>query len=82
MRVTSKGQVTIPLAIRESQGFWPHTEIEFVEQDGEVYLRKVKDSQSRGEKLVQALRGKASVSMTTDQILALTRGDQHERHHG
>ena len=75
MKITSKGQVTIPQAVRESMGFWPHTEIEFVEQDGNLYLRKVKDSQSRGEKLVQTLRGKASVAMTTDQILALTRGD-------
>ncbi|NLF17458.1 MAG: AbrB/MazE/SpoVT family DNA-binding domain-containing protein [Lentisphaerae bacterium] len=75
MRITSKGQVTIPQDIRETMGFWPHTEVEFVLEDGRVHVRKPSDSDSRGSRLVQRLRGKGRVGMTTDQILALTRSD-------
>ncbi len=74
MRITSKGQVPIPQEIREKLGLWPHTEVEFVPDGDGVYLRKVKDSPSRGERLVRHLRGKSSVGMTTDEILALMRG--------
>jgi AbrB family looped-hinge helix DNA binding protein len=35
MRITSKGQVTIPAEIREQAGLLPHTEVEF-EFDGKV----------------------------------------------
>jgi AbrB family looped-hinge helix DNA binding protein len=75
MKITSKGQVTIPQAIREEMGFWPLTEIEFVRQGNRVYLKKAEGDNSRGRQLVQRLQGKASVKMSTDQILALTRGD-------
>jgi AbrB family looped-hinge helix DNA binding protein len=43
MRVTSKGQVTIPKAIRQKMGIAPNSEVEFVEERGRVYLRKVSD---------------------------------------
>jgi AbrB family looped-hinge helix DNA binding protein len=75
MKITSKGQVTIPQEIRERCGFLPGTEVSFV-QDGNT-LRVVKEEgpQERGRTLVARLRGRATVSMTTDEILALTRGD-------
>jgi AbrB family looped-hinge helix DNA binding protein len=76
MRITSKGQVTIPREIRERFGLWPQTEVEFVAQGDTVYLRKASEGESRGDRLVAHLRGKASVGMTTDQILALTRGER------
>ena len=42
MRITSKGQVTIPIAIREKAGLLPNTEVEF-EFDGKaVRLRPVR----------------------------------------
>lgn len=75
MRITSKGQVTIPQDIREALGFWPHTEVDFVLEGDVVYLRKAQGGESRGSRLVQRLCGKGSVEMTTDQILALTRGE-------
>lgn len=39
MRITSKGQVTIPQAIREQSGLLPHTEVEIVIEDGKVVIR-------------------------------------------
>ena len=76
MRVTTKGQVTIPQAIRESLGLWPHTEVEFVPDGEVVYLRRAEGGESRGNRLVKRLRGQGSVQMTTDEILALTRGER------
>ncbi len=40
MRITRKGQVTIPIAIREKAGFLPNTEVDFVMEDGEVKIVK------------------------------------------
>ena len=40
MRVTSKGQVTIPKAIRDEYGLLPGTEVEFVENGGEIRVRE------------------------------------------
>ena len=75
MRITSKGQVTIPQEIRERAGFMPNTEVEF-EYDGRtvriVKARKSK-SPSRGRALVERLKGRGDIKMTTDEIMALTR---------
>ena len=38
MRVTSKGQVTIPVDIRERFGFLPDTEIDFVVEGDDVKI--------------------------------------------
>jgi AbrB family looped-hinge helix DNA binding protein len=78
MRSTTKGQVTIPADIREQAGLLPHTDVDF-EFDGEVVrlvpatTHGTKDS--RGTRLVAQLRGRGDVAMTTDQIMALTRGE-------
>lgn len=74
MRVTSKGQVTIPLAIREAAGLLPESEVVFELRGGKVFLRKAPGSPSRGEHVVRRLHGRGSVRMTTDEIMALTRG--------
>jgi AbrB family looped-hinge helix DNA binding protein len=75
MRVTSKGQVTIPLPVREKLGILPNTEVEFEVHGNTVRLIKLpaKQAKGRGASVVSRLRGTADVKMTTDQILALTR---------
>jgi len=75
MRITSKGQVTIPQEIREQFGFLPDTEVEFVAKKNSVQIVKsTKPTRpTRGDALVQRLRGRAGVGMSTDEILALTR---------
>lgn len=74
MRITSKGQVTIPLAIREKFGLEPGTDISF-EPAGE-FVRIRKAPGGRGRMIVDRLRGRATTRMTTDEIMALTRGDR------
>jgi len=75
MRITSKGQVTIPQRVREEYGLLPNTEVEFVVDGNTVRLVKVEATrgESRGQRAMRRLRGRATVAMTTDEILALTR---------
>lgn len=73
MRITSKGQVTIPVAIRRKAGLRTNTEVRFEINRGVVTLKKVNGTPSRGRRLVEAMRGRATASLTTDQIMALTR---------
>lgn len=75
MKITTKGQVTIPQNIREKFGFLPHTEVEFIVEEGEVRLIKKINADSFGKKVTNHLRGRGSVEMTTDEIMSLTRGD-------
>jgi AbrB family looped-hinge helix DNA binding protein len=77
MRITSKGQVTIPVALREKAGLLPHTEVDFELDGGAVRIVKAKAprDESRGQRAVRLLRGTGTVRMTTDEIMALMRGD-------
>jgi antitoxin PrlF len=78
VRVTSKGQVTIPQAVREEAGLLPNTEVDFVVEGGNVMIRKATSTRgrSRGNQAIRVLRGQAAgVGMTTDEIMALTRGE-------
>ena len=75
MRVTTKGQVTIPQHIREKLGITPSTEIDFVEKGDRVYLVKKKGGKTATRNF-KRLRGIATVKMTTDEIMALTRADR------
>jgi len=77
MRVTSKGQVTIPADIREKAGLMPNTEVEF-EFDGtetRIFRARAAANGGRGARLIAHLKGGGDVAMSTDAILALTRGD-------
>jgi AbrB family looped-hinge helix DNA binding protein len=75
MRVTIKGQVTIPQEIREKMGITPSAEVDFVEEKDRVYLVKRKGEPQKTYKF-RKLRGIGNVKMTTDEIMALTRGDK------
>lgn len=76
MRITSKGQVTIPIEIRESLGLLPHTEVRFeVEGNTVRIVREEKPSGSRGERLLARLRGRATSGLSTEEIMALTRSE-------
>ncbi|HUS91018.1 MAG TPA: AbrB/MazE/SpoVT family DNA-binding domain-containing protein [Phycisphaerae bacterium] len=73
MRITAKGQVTIPKEVRHRMGLLPGCEVEFVEDGRRVYIRKA-EGPTRGERLVARMRGRGDVRMSTDEILTLTRG--------
>jgi AbrB family looped-hinge helix DNA binding protein len=75
MRITSKGQVTIPADIRERAGLLPNTEVRF-EYDGKTVklVRGAGKKAGRGARLIARLKGSGDVKMTTDQIMTLMRG--------
>jgi antitoxin PrlF len=75
MRITSKGQVTIPQDIRERYGLLPNTEVEFVVEGETVILCKAKGENHRMRSWLDQVRGSADIKMTTDEIMALTRGE-------
>lgn len=76
MRITSKGQVTIPQRIREQAGLLPNTEVGFEIVRGRVILKPLGDSGSRGQRAVAPLRGSLKhLKRGTDELMALTRGE-------
>ena len=74
MRVTEKGQVTIPKDLRGALGIGAGTEVEFERDDDVIVVRKSSTSPSRGRQLADRLRGRGDVALTTDEIMSLTRG--------
>ncbi len=77
MRVTTKGQVTIPIEVREKLGIFPGTEVDFVVKGNSASLIKSKrkpGKRTRGEEIVAHLKGRGSGTMTTDEIMRLMRG--------
>jgi AbrB family looped-hinge helix DNA binding protein len=76
MKITTKGQVTIPQDVREEFGLLPNTDVEFVRDGrGGVRLRKSTKAGTRGTDLVAALRGKWRSKLGTDEVMAMTRGE-------
>lgn len=73
MRVTSKGQVTIPREVRKRLGITPGSEVDF-ELD-ERGARLVRARTGQGTQVVEQMLGRGTVEMTTDEIMALTRGE-------
>ena len=79
MRITSKGQVTIPQEVREKAGLLPHTEVDIVFEAGVVTIVKCDNSKgpSRADMIMERMRAaRPHFSMTTDEVMALTRGEE------
>ncbi len=74
MRITSKGQVTIPQEIRERLGLLPHTEVEFAVERGRAVLRPASGKTGRGARIVDHLKTHgAKMRMSSQALLALLR---------
>ncbi len=82
MQITTKGQVTIPQEIRDRLGLLPHTQVEFELAGDHARIRKARrpaGEGARGRMTIELLRGTANTRMSTDEILALTRGEAHAK---
>ena len=72
--VTAKGQVTIPKPVRDLLGIAPGSKVEFRRAaDGGVGL--VRADEKRPASRFARLRGHAGKGLSTEAILALTRGE-------
>lgn len=73
--VTSKGQVTIPKPVRDRLGIKPGSKVDFeFAADGRAFLRKASRAPLKASRF-ERMRKTATGGLTTDQIMALTRGE-------
>lgn len=79
MVLNSKGQVTIPAHLRTKYGLHAGDEVEVIEVDGVLQIVRPRGAETRGQRLVRRLRntatGREVQGMSTDQIMALLRGE-------
>jgi AbrB family looped-hinge helix DNA binding protein len=75
MKITRKGQVTIPLPIRSEFGLKPGTNVEFVAEAGKVVLRPVRKHRDPVQDWLQEATGVARGRVTTAKVMKLTRGE-------
>ncbi len=74
MRMTSKGQVTIPQELRERYAMGPGSEVEVVASEDGALVRPVAHG-GEGSRLVARLRDRADGGLSADEVLHMTRGD-------
>ena len=76
MKITAKGQVTIPQPFRLKFGLLPHTEVTFGEADGCLVVRPVMSKRALVEQRLREVRGVANGRTTTDEVMRLARRDE------
>jgi AbrB family looped-hinge helix DNA binding protein len=74
MRLNSKGQVTIPAWLRQKHHLSEGDEVEVIEDGNALRIVRV-EGETRGQRLVRNMRGKATTTMSTDELMDLLRGD-------
>lgn len=75
MRLNSKGQVTIPAALRERYDLHEGDEVDVVEDGNVLRIVRVEGGQTRGQRAVQRMRGRATTKLSTKQLMELLRGE-------
>jgi AbrB family looped-hinge helix DNA binding protein len=75
MKLNSKGQVTIPAPLRERLGLHEGDEVDVIEDGDTLRIVRAEGNQTRGQRLVHRMRGRAATTMTTDQLMELLRGE-------
>jgi AbrB family looped-hinge helix DNA binding protein len=75
-RVTSKGQITIPRAIREKFGMLPNTMIEFVIESKGPRLKRAQGANTRGTEIVARMKkSRRAMKLSSNVVLQLVRGE-------
>ncbi len=74
MKVTTKGQVTIPVRIRDYLGIFPHADVDFQIMGGRVILVKPDADKAESGRFLP-LRGILKGKLTTQRWMQNTRGD-------
>ena len=81
MRVTSKGQVTIPRDLRELVGIEPNSEVVFTIENGKLTVAPKNDPHRQQERdrldnflaTLQRLEGTGDQSIDSDALMSMTR---------
>jgi AbrB family looped-hinge helix DNA binding protein len=75
MRLNSKGQVTIPAALRKRYDLHEGDEVDVVEDGNVLRIVRVEGSQTRAQRAVERMRGRATTKLSTDQLMELLRAE-------
>lgn len=75
MKLNSKGQVTIPAELRHRHGFREGDEVDVVEDGNTLRIVHRTPGESRGARMVSRMRGRATTTQTTDELMELLRGE-------
>jgi AbrB family looped-hinge helix DNA binding protein len=75
MKITADGQITIPKELRDKYGLHPDTEVELLDADGEMILRRAQPEDEPFPAWVRRMAGSTKGKLTTDQIMEMTRGE-------
>ena len=75
MKITSKGQVTIPQGLRDRYRLLPNTEVTFTPAVEGVLIKAVKNREQLLEESLDAAKGSATEPYTTDEIMSITRSE-------
>lgn len=73
--LTIKGQITVPKAMRDAMGWTTRTDLAFRQEKDGIKIIARKEKEDPGEALVRRSLGIAKGGMTTDEIMAMTRGE-------
>lgn len=82
MRITEKGQVTIPKAIRDKLGVGPGSEVAFVERGAEVHVVGLPMSEAERERMrrddmqnwLASVRATGERGLSTEEVMEVMRG--------
>ena len=75
MKLNSKGQVTIPADLRHRHGFAEGDEVDVVEDGSTLRIVHRTAGETRGERIVNRIRGRATTGPSTDELMDLLRGE-------
>lgn len=75
MKLNSKGQVTIPAELRHRHGFDEGDEVDVVEDGNALRIVHRTPGESKGQRVVSRMRGRATSAQTTDELMELLRGE-------
>lgn len=75
MRLNAKGQVTIPAELRQRHGFRPGDEVEVIEDGPTLRIVHSSPAATKGERIVDSMRGRATTTLSTDELMSLLRDE-------
>ncbi len=75
MKLNSKGQVTIPADLRHRHGFAEGDDVDVVEDGSSLRIVHRTAGETRGERIVNRIRGRATTGPSTDELIYLLRGE-------
>lgn len=75
MKLNSKGQLTIPAELRRKHHLNEGDEVDVIEDGGTLRIVRVAGSEPRAHRVIRGMRGRATTTMSTDELMELLRGD-------